>query len=282
MHRPQIIGVLNVTPDSFYDGGQLPSVESAVARAGQMLADGADILEVGGESTGPGSSEVSADEELRRVVPVIEAIRRTFPDAALSVDTYKSPVALAALERGAIMINDVTAGRGDSTMFATLARFPAASLVLMYAKDPTPRTTIEPRQYDDVISTIKQFLSQRKEAATAAGVAAARITLDPGLGHFVSGDPRYSFEILRRLPELLALGSPLLLSPSRKSFLAGPENLPVAGRLPGTIAASALAVAQGAAFIRTHDVLEVRRGCQIAYLTTTPPTRTARSPRSAG
>lgn len=263
MRAVHIVGVLNVTPDSFYDGGALPSVESAVARASRMLADGADILEIGGESTGPRSPSVSLDEELRRVVPAIDAIRSQFPDASLSVDTCKSAVAAAALQRGVAMINDVTAGRADPAMFSTLAAS-GADLVLMYAKDPTPRTTVEALRYDDVVSTIKHFLRERKQAAVAAGIAASRIILDPGLGHFVSSDPAYSFEILRRLPEFLDLGSPILLSPSRKSFLAGPENLSPSERLPATIAASAIAVLQGASFIRTHDVREIRRACDIA------------------
>lgn len=232
-------------------------------RAGRLLAEGADILEVGGESTGPASKDVSAAEEMRRVVPVAEALHRKFPDATISVDTWKAAVAEAALAAGASMINDVTAGRGDARMFSVVART-EVRVVLMYAKDPTPRTTVEAQEYDDVAATIKTFLRGRRDAAVAAGIDASRIILDPGLGHFVSSLPRYSFQIIARLREFADLGCPLLLSPSRKSFLAGKDNLPVRDRLPETIAASAIAVLNGASFIRTHDVLEVRRGIEVA------------------
>ena len=263
MHPVQIVGALNVTPDSFHDGGQFTSIDTAVARAGQMIEDGADIIEIGGESTGPKSADVPPGEELQRVIPVVRAIRKKFPAAVISVDTYKSAVAQAALDEGAVMINDVTGGRSDSQMFPAVARS-SAQIVLMYAKDPTPRTTIEDRQYDDVVATIKDFLWERKSLAITAGIPEDRIILDPGLGHFVSSDARYSFEIIGRLGEFLDLGSPIFLSPSRKSFLAGPEKLPPADRLPGTIAASAIAVLHGATYIRTHDVQEVRRACELA------------------
>ncbi|TSC57343.1 MAG: dihydropteroate synthase [Candidatus Peregrinibacteria bacterium Greene0416_19] len=259
----RIIGALNITPDSFYDGGRFEDPQAAVDHAGQMLADGADIIDIGGESTGPHSPTVPEEEELRRVLPVIDAIRRKFPDALLSIDTYKSAVAKAAIERGVRMVNDVTAGRSDPRMFSTVASS-GASMILMYAKDPTPRTTVEERRYDDVIATIREFLRERKQSAIDAGILPDRIILDPGLGHFVSSDPRCSLEILARLAELADLGCPFLVSPSRKSFLAGSENLTTADRLPGTVAASAIAVLHGASYIRTHDVLEVRRGCEIA------------------
>ena len=263
MTAVRIIGVLNVTPDSFYDGGQFTSVASALAQATQMLQDGADIIEIGGESTGPKSQDVPLDEELRRVIPVVQAIKKAHPDALLCIDTYKGGVARAALENGVGMINDVTAGRSDREMFP-LVGSSTAKIVLMYAKDPTPRTTIHPTQYDDVVGSIKDFLRDRRDAAVRSGIPPERIILDPGLGYFVSSDARYSFQILTRLREFIDLGCPLLLSPSRKSFLAGPENLQTADRLPGTIAASAIAVLNGAAYVRTHDVKEVRRGCEIA------------------
>jgi len=262
--RPQIIGILNVTPDSFHDGGELKTVDQALRRAEQMLADGADILEIGGQSTGPNSTDVSLDEEERRVLPVIKAVHARFPQARLAVDTFKSEVARHGFDCGVQMVNDVTAGRGDERMFATMSHS-SAVLVLMYAKDPTPRTTIAPTQYDDVVETIRSFLAERKRVAVASGIAPERIILDPGLGQFVSSDPRYSFEILARLSEFASLGSPILVSPSRKSFLAGSAQLPTADRLPATLAASAIAVEHGASFIRTHDVPEVRRACEIAW-----------------
>lgn len=238
-------------------------VDAALARVDQMISEGADIIEIGGESTGPNAPEVTLEEELARVLPIIRAVRSAFPSQKLAVDTYKAEIAAQALDEGVTMINDVTAGRGDADLFSVVAKA-QASLVLMYAKDATPRTTVRETTYADVIATISLFLHTRKAAAIKAGIAQDHIILDPGLGHFVSSDPAYSFEIIRRLPELLSLGSPLLLSPSRKSFLAGSEQLKTIDRLPGTIAASALAVFQGASYIRTHDVLEVRRGCEVA------------------
>lgn len=263
MCNVKIVGVLNVTPDSYHDGGKFMSVDAAVTQAGQMLQDGADIIEIGGESTGPKSPDVSQQEELQRVIPVITAIKKNYPAARISVDTWKSAVAQEAITAGAMMINDVTAGRSDSAMFSVIATS-SAQLVLMYSKDATPRTTVHPEQYDDVVKSIMAFLHDRKTAAVAAGIHLDRIILDPGLGHFVSSDAQYSFEIIRRLREFDTLECPLFLSPSRKSFLAGPDNLPTSERLPGTIAASAIAVLNGASYIRTHDVKEVRRACDAA------------------
>lgn len=262
MRKVQIVGILNVTPDSFHDGGKFVSIETAVKQAGQMLQDGADFIEIGGESTGPTSKDVSLEKELSRVIPVLQAIRTSHPSAKIAVDTYKAAVAEAAIKEGAVMVNDVTAGRADSTMFEAIARS-HARLVLMYAKDPTPRTTISERHYDDVLKTIIAFLAERKEKTIAAGISADRIILDPGLGHFLSSDPRYSFEVLERLGECQVLGCPILVSPSRKSFLAGPKNLPPSQRLSGTIEASVLAAKNGANYVRTHDVAEVRRALYV-------------------
>ncbi len=276
-----IVGILNVTPDSYFDGGKWNSLEMALKRAEEMIAEGADWIEVGGESTGPNSKDISFQEEIDRTIPVIKEIRNRWGSVNISIDTYKAEVAREAIVAGATMINDVTAGRGDEKMFAEVAKLVlshvegfaeacpehcrrVAKLVLMYSKDPTPRTTISPVQYDDVMATIKEFLSERIDAAVAAGIPRDRIIIDPGLGHFVSSDPKYSFEIIARLEELLSLGCPIFLSPSRKSFLAGKEKLPPADRLPATIAASAIAVLHGASFIRTHDVAAVKRACTTA------------------
>lgn len=259
---PSIVGVLNVTPDSYFDGGRYGHTDDAVRRAGELLQEGADIIDIGGESTGPGSKDVSVDEELSRIVPVIKAIKAEYPDCVLSADTYKAHVAKEAVTQGVGMINDVTAGRGDSKMFATMTESDIP-VVLMYSKDETARTTVGDREYDDVIADITEFLMKRIDDAVAAGVPRDRIIVDPGMGHFISSKPEYSFEVLKRLRELTDLG-PVFVSPSRKSFLAGSENLPPADRLPGTIVASAFAAKNGASYIRTHDVLSVRRGCEIA------------------
>ncbi|MDA1209119.1 MAG: dihydropteroate synthase [bacterium] len=256
----QIVGILNTTPDSYFDGGEFNAVDAAVKRAGEMIEQGVDIIEIGGQSTGPGSTNVSIEEEINRTIPIIKAIKAAYPDAFISIDTFQSEVAKQAIEAGVMMINDVTAGRGDSEVFNVVSAG-NVPIVLMYAKDSSARTTKEEMQYDDVIATITVFLSERKAAAVHAGIADNNIILDPGLGHFVSSDPCYSFEIIERLHEFQELGCPLFISPSRKSFLAGKENLPTADRLPATIAASVMAVKNGATYIRTHDVAEVRRGC---------------------
>jgi dihydropteroate synthase len=261
--HPQIIGILNVTPDSYFDGGKFTREDAAVKRAKEMLEQGADWIEIGGESTGPGSKDVSAEEETRRTIPVVHAIRSALPDAKIAVDTYKADVAKQAIAAGVKMINDVTAGRGDPKMFATVADS-SALLVLVFSKDATPRTTISQAHYDDVVKTVGEFLAERRDAAIKAGIDRKKIILDPGMGHFVSSDSEYSLELIARLEELQSLGCPVYISPSRKSFVAGSENLKANDRLPGTIAASAIAVLNGATYIRTHDVLEVRRACEIA------------------
>lgn len=230
-----------------------------------MLGEGADIVEIGGESTGPNSKDVSPEEERSRALPVLIEARKRWADLPISIDTAKSTIAKEALDAGAAMINDVTAGRGDSAMFQVVAVHPSKpKLVLMHAKDSASRTTIEARHYDDVMGTVIEFLEKQIEIALEAGVQRSQIILDPGLGHFLSSEAKYSYTILAQLSRLAALGFPILVSPSRKSFLAGPENLKASDRLAGTIAASAIAILNGAHSIRTHDVAEVRRGCEVA------------------
>lgn len=253
---PAIVGVINVTPDSFVESSRKNDPDEAVAAAMHMVRDGADIVEIGGESTGPGSGDITPEEEVSRVVPAVAAIRAALPSMPICIDTYRSTVAEAALQAGADMVNDVTAGRGDSRMFAVLAEA-GCPVVLMYAKDAVPRTSIADIAYDDVITSVKAFLRSRTEAAVSAGIDPAQIIVDPGLGHFVSSVAAYSYEILDRLPELTDLGS-ILVSPSRKSFLAGTPPLPVEDRLHSTLAAVCLAAVRGTSFIRTHDIAETR------------------------
>lgn len=252
MRMPRIVGILNVTPDSYVDGGKYADVEAAVLQAKRYAEEGADIIEVGGESTGPGSLDVAEAEELHRVIPVVSAIHAALPGMVIAVDTWKATVAQAALEAGASMINDITAGRGDTRMFGVVAQA-KCPYIMMHAKDSSPRTTVHKREYEDIIRDVVVFLQQRVNLAVAAGIARDTIILDPGLGHFISADPSYSFEILDRLQELTRLG-PVLVSPSRKSFLAGPDNLPPSQRLPATLRASVTAMKNGASYIRTHDV----------------------------
>ncbi len=261
-NRVGIVGIINVTPDSYVDGGKYQGHDALIRRAHECIQHGADIIEIGGESTGPGSRDVTADDEMKRVIPAVEAVRKALPDCWIAIDTWKSAVAKAAIESGADVINDITAGRGDDHMFKVLAEADCPC-VLMYAKDPTARTTAEKRQYTDVISTIRDFLTDRLAIAHKAGIKAERIIVDPGLGHFVSSDPQYSFEILARLNEFADLG-PVMVSPSRKSFLAGSANNPPSKRLPATLAATMTAVQNGARFIRTHDVAETRNAIEVA------------------
>lgn len=252
--KTSVVAVLNATPDSYVVSSRAQSETDIVALAREALEGGADILEIGGESTGPGSKDVSVSDEMERVVPAVKALRRHFPACWIAVDTWKSEVAAQALMAGADIVNDVTAGRGDPEMFSVVAKA-KAPIVLMYAKDESARTTLWKREYDDVVAVISAFLSGRISAARSAGIS--HIIADPGLGHFVSSEPQYSWEILTRLTEFSSL-APILVSPSRKSFLAGQPPLPVEERLPATIAASVLASLNGASFVRTHDVRRVR------------------------
>lgn len=256
---PKLMGILNVTPDSFSDGGQHFGVEAAVARGLKMIEEGADIVDVGGESTGPGSAEVSLEEELARVVPVIRALRVQNLEVWISVDTWKAEVARQAIEAGADMVNDVTALRGDLQMAAVVAQA-KVPVVLMYSKDSTARTTREEVRYEDVVATVRSFLEERVVAVERAGIARDQIVIDPGMGAFVSGDPRYSVELLRRLRELEVLKCPILVGASRKGFIqqlgagCGPED-----RLEGSLAAATIALLNGAHIVRAHDVRETRR-----------------------
>lgn len=251
----KIMGILNVTPDSFSDGGRFEG-GNLLEVLGRMIEDGVDLVDIGGESTGPGSSDVSLEEELRRVVPAVAAVREAFPELVISVDTWKSEVAEAALEAGADMINDVTAGRGDGRIFEVVARR-GAPIVLMYSKDGTPRTTRNVVRYDDVMRTVKDFLRERIEVAKAFGVK--EIIVDPGMGAFVSGDAAPSFELLERIEELDELGCPVLVGTSRKSFLC--EGTPSSDeRLLATLATSVWLKGK-VDFLRVHDVLENGTAC---------------------
>lgn len=237
-----------MTPNSFSDGGRFKEhggADDVVKVALEMLADGAEILDIGGESTGPGSTDVTVEEELARVIPVIQRIRAAAPDAILSIDTWKSEVAEAALRAGANWVNDVTAGRGDERIFEVAAKA-GAPMVLMYSKQNSPRTDREMVQYDDVMKTVKDFLRERVALALAAGVK--EIIVDPGMGAFVSGEPAYSFEILERIEELRELGCPILVGTSRKGFL-GDDRL-------GMTLLTTLQLAGRVDYLRVHDVTE--------------------------
>lgn len=259
--KPLIMGVLNFTPDSFSDGGKFNNLTGALKHALKMIKDGADIIDLGGESSGPGSSEISIDEELSRVIPVLKKIREN-SDVPVSIDTYKSTVATQALSFGANMINDVTALRGDENMVKTAAKF-NCPIVFMYSKDSSARTTVHAKRYSDIIGTIKKFWNKQIKYATSQGVKKENIILDPGMGQFISSLPQYSYEIILRLSELTSLDYPILVGISRKSFLG--ETLAQRDQLG--LAPTALAIANGASIIRTHDVKSIKKliECQIRH-----------------
>lgn len=248
------MGILNITPDSFSDGGQFFDPEKAIKHLHQLIDDGADIIDVGGESTGPGSPEVSANEELKRVQPIIDYIdeHKLHQKVMFSIDTYKASVADYALRHGFAMVNDVTALRGDPKMSEVIAKY-QPYLVLMYSKDPTPRTTREPVQYTDVIDTIKKFLFERIQVAKKCGLPSDHIIIDPGMGAFLSADPKYSYEIIDRLDELTLFNHPILVGVSRKSFLGG--DLQDRDKKSWELAKKA--IQNGASIVRMHKIERV-------------------------
>jgi dihydropteroate synthase len=255
---PKLMGVVNVTPDSFSDGGLYLDPGAAIRHGEELARAGAAILDVGGESTRPGAEEVALEEELRRVVPVIEGLAGG--GATVSVDTSKSAVAAAALDAGAEIVNDVTALRGDPEM-AALCADREVTVVLMHMLG-TPRTMQYDPVYGDVVADVKGFLSARVEIAIGAGVAEERIWLDPGIGFGKTAE--HNLELLRRLAELRELGRPLVVGTSRKSFIGKVDGSDAGERLGGTIASSVLAVAEGAEVLRVHDVAEVAQAMAVA------------------
>jgi len=255
--NPKLMGVVNVTPDSFSDGGLFLDAKAAVAHGRQLAEDGAEILDVGGESTRPGAEEVSAEEELARVGPVIGALS---PTATVSVDTSKLPVAEAALNGGASIVNDVTALR-RAPEIAALCAERGAGLILMHMLGD-PRTMQDDPRYDDVVDDVKAFLAERLEVAIAAGVEEEGIWLDPGIGFGKTLE--HNLELLRRLDELRELGRPLVIGTSRKSFLGKIDGSRVEDRLGGTVASSVMAAANGADVLRVHDVAETAQAVRVA------------------
>jgi dihydropteroate synthase len=253
------MGVLNLTPDSFSDGGRFLDPDAAVARARVLADEGADLLDVGGESTRPGAPPVPAAEEIRRVVPVLERLRAEGYPVPVSVDTSKPEVARAALAAGAAMVNDVTA-LSDPALAEVVAAA-GVPVVLMHMRG-TPRDMQDRAAYRDVVREVRDELARALERAERAGVARARILLDPGIG-FAKTAPQ-SLELLARLREIAALGRPVLVGPSRKSFIGHVTGTLVADRLPGTLAAVAVAVLNGAAVVRVHDVAAARQAARIA------------------
>ena len=256
--RPSVMGVVNVTPDSFSDGGAFLHPQAAIAEARGMLEEGAAIIDIGGESTRPESDGVALDEELRRVEPVLAALA----DAPLSIDTSKAAVARMALEAGAEMVNDVTALRGDPELAGVLADSDAC-LCLMHMLGE-PRTMQENPRYDDVVSEVKAFLEERLEFATGAGIDEERICLDPGIGFGKTVE--HNLELLARLDEIVALGRPVLVGASRKRFLGRllGDWEALTGPVAAGVAVAVLAYERGATVFRVHDVREHVEGLTAA------------------
>ncbi len=258
--RTLIMGILNVTPDSFSDGGRYWEPEQAVDRARQMVAEGADILDIGGESTRPATfashAPLAVEEELRRVCPVIESLSALLPNVPLSIDTYKASVARRAVAAGAAMVNDISALRADPAMAATVAEL-AVPVCLMHLPG-LPMAIPSHPEYGDVVQDVADHLRERAAFAAQAGIESRNIVLDPGFGFGKTVEQ--NLELLRRLRELTVLGYPLLLGTSRKSTIGKVlGNLPPEERLEGTAATVALCIANGAAIVRVHDVKAMAR-----------------------
>jgi dihydropteroate synthase len=252
MRTALIMGVVNVTPDSFSDGGLFLDADAAVEHGQRLVGEGADILDVGGESTRPGADPVAEDEERRRVVPVIERLARN-GGARISIDTTKLGVARAALEAGATLVNDVSAFRFDPGMAALVAESGAGCCLMHMLGEP--RTMQRDPRYDDVVSEVKAFLEERLAFALSEGIEEERVWLDPGIGFGKTVE--HNLELLRRLDEIVAIGRPVVVGTSRKSFLGKLVGGRGEGeRLPGTIATNVLALERGASVFRVHDVAQ--------------------------
>ena len=261
--RTYVMGVLNVTPDSFSDGGQFNRQDAAIAQARRMAAAGASILDIGGQSTRPNAEDVPPEEELRRVVPTIQAIRADsdLSNCVISVDTTKAAVADAAIHAGANWVNDISGATFDPEMLKTVAAL-GVPIVLMHIRG-TPKTMQQLTQYDDVVTEVTTVLKERAERAIAAGIQPDRIILDPGIGFAKTMDQ--NLELLRGIPQLRSLGYPLLIGPSRKSFIGHILNQPdPTQRVWGTAAACCAAIAHHADIVRVHDVAEMVDVCRVA------------------
>ena len=251
-HHTYIMGILNVTPDSFSDGGRFNHIEAAIKHAGEMIAEGADVIDVGGESTRPGYTKISDEEEILRVVPVIEAIKQRF-DIPVSIDTYKSEVAKAAAAAGADLINDIWGLKYDNKMAEVIAENNLACC-LMHNRTNT--------EYSNFMEDMKQDLKETIAIARKAGIADDRIILDPGVGFAKSYEN--NLEVIRRLGELKELGYPLLLGTSRKSVIGLTLDVPAAERVIGTTVTTVMAVEADCMFVRVHDIKENRQAIEMA------------------
>ena len=259
LERPLLMGIVNVTPDSFFDGGRFCDPQRAVAHALRLVEEGADLLDIGAESTRPGALPVDEQEERRRLVPVVAALAKAV-SVPISVDTSKAEVAKAAIDAGAIMVNDVTALRGDSAMVGVVAQAGVA-LVLMHMQG-TPDIMQHAPRYDDVVGEVAQFLAERVRYAVDHGVARDRIVVDPGIGF--GKTLGHNLDLLANLRVFAELGYPLLVGPSRKGFIGQLTDQSVEARGWGTAGVAALAVEQGANILRVHDVGPMKDVAKVA------------------
>jgi dihydropteroate synthase len=267
------MGIVNVTPDSFSDGGRFLAPRDAIAHGRELAAEGADILDIGGESTRPGAEPVSAEQELRRVLPVIEGLAAAGTAPQISIDTSKAAVAQAAIDAGASLVNDVSAFRADPRMAELVAQSGAECALMHMLGEPRTMQRAGGPKYEDVVDEVKSFLAQRLEFALSEGVLEERILLDPGIGF--GKTEQHNLELLRRLGELRELGRPILIGTSRKQFLgriqaraAGDaEPADMARRLAGTLASNVLAYERGASVFRVHEVAPVRDALAVAAAT---------------
>ncbi|HAP66639.1 MAG TPA: dihydropteroate synthase [Nitrospinae bacterium] len=256
--RTRIMGILNLTPNSFYDGGKFINPADAIKYAVRMVEDGADIIDVGAESSRPGSDPISPDEEIERLKPVLSELSRL--NVPISVDTYKSPVARWALDRGASIINDMSGFRFDSEMAKVVSEYKAPVVIMhTYGK---PKTMQDNPQYKSLLNEISNYLKDSINMGIKAGISPDRFIVDPGIGF--GKTVSHNLEILKGLSRLKELGSPILIGPSRKSFIGNILNLPPEKRLEGTAAAIAIGIMNGANIIRVHDVKEMVRVAKIS------------------
>ena len=270
----RIMGIVNVTPDSFSDGGRFLDAERAIAHGRELAAEGADVLDVGGESTRPGAEAVPAEEELRRTQPVVHALSSA--GFSVSIDTSKVAVAQAALEAGATMVNDVTALRAEPELAGICAQRDCEVVLMHMLGDP--RTMQENPVYEDVVDDVKAFLAERIEFALAEGIDEERIWIDPGIGFGKTVE--HNLELHRRLGELAELGRPIAFGSSRKSFIGKLTGAEVDQRLGGSIASNVIAYANGASMLRVHDVAPMRQALAVAETILDPSTNWS-SPRPA-
>lgn len=265
--RTYVMGILNVTPDSFSGDGIISkgeTVQAALSKADEFLASGADLLDVGGESTRPGSAAVSANEELERVIPVVHALHKTFPDALISIDTYKAQVAEEAIRAGAHIINDVWGLRADPELAQVAAKY-KAPVILMHNRSNPASVDVREKlgnayigsEYQNLIEDVKKELLESVALAKNAGVNESHIVLDPGIGFGKTRE--HNLELINRFGEIRSLGYPILLGPSRKSFIGFTLDLPPDQRVEGTAAAVSVGITRGADIIRVHDVKEMAR-----------------------